>query len=67
MIVKKYCESMDKQLAAWRTNVEKLLLIAENLSGKDPQADERERKELQSLVADIGKVSEHLKYECLPA
>ncbi len=67
MIVKEYCESMDKQLAAWRANVEKLLLIAENLSGKDRQTDERQRKELQSLIADIGKVSDLLKYECLPA
>jgi len=67
MIVKEYCESMDKQLTAWRANVEKLLLIAENLSGKNSQAYERQRKELQSLVVDIGRVSNHLKYECLPA
>ncbi len=67
MIVKEYCESMDKQLAAWRANVEKLLLIAKNLSEKDQQTDERQQKELQSLVADIARVSALLKYECLPA
>jgi hypothetical protein len=67
MIVKEYCESMNKQLVAWRANVERLLLIAENMQGKDQQADERQRKELQSLVADIGRVSDLLKYECLPA
>lgn len=67
MIVKEYCDRMEKQLAAWRANVEKLLIIAENLQGKDREADERQRKNLQSLIADIGKVSEHLKYECLPA
>jgi hypothetical protein len=67
MIVKEYCESMNKQLAAWRANVEKLLLIAKNLSGKDQQTDERQQKELQSLVADIARVSGLLKYECLPA
>jgi hypothetical protein len=67
MIVKEYCKSMDKQLAAWQSNVQKLLAIAEHLPGKDPQTDERQRKELQSLVADIGRVSDLLKYECMPA
>ena len=67
MIVKEYCESMDKQLTAWRANVEKLLLISKNLPGKDQQADERQQKELQSLVADIARVSNLLRYECLPA
>jgi len=67
MIVKEYCESMDKQLAAWRANVEKLMLIEKKLSGKDQQEDERQQKELQSLADDIARVSDLLKYECLPA
>ena len=67
MIVKEYCESMGKKLIAWQTNVEKLQIIAESLSGKDPQADERQRKNLQAIIADIGKISERLKYECMPA
>lgn len=58
---------MDKQLTAWQANVEKLLLISKNLPGKDQQADERQQKELQSLVADIARVSDLLRYECLPA
>lgn len=67
MIVKEYCESMDKQLAAWRANVQKLLLIAEQLPGKDPRDDERQYKNLQSLIDDIGRVSQLLKNECMPA
>jgi hypothetical protein len=67
MIIKEYCDSMEKQLAAWRANVEKLLVIAENLPTKDLQADARQRENLQSLVDDIGKVSELLRYECMPA
>jgi hypothetical protein len=67
MIVKEYCESMDKQLSAWRANVEKLLLIAKKLPGKDQEADELQQKELQSLVADIARVSDLLRYECMPA
>jgi hypothetical protein len=58
---------MDKKLAAWRENVEKLLALEESLPAKDPQADARQRKELQSLVADIGRASNLLKFECLPA
>ena len=34
MIVKEYCESMDKQLAAWRGNVGKLLVITETMPEK---------------------------------
>jgi hypothetical protein len=41
---------MDKQLAAWKANVEKLLVRADRLSGKDRESDERRRTELQSLV-----------------
>jgi hypothetical protein len=48
--VKEYCKSMDKQLAAWKANVEKLLVRADRLSGKDRESDERRRTELQSLV-----------------
>jgi hypothetical protein len=50
VIVKEYCKSMDKQLAAWKANVEKLLVRADRLSGKDRESDERRRTELQSLV-----------------
>ena len=67
MIVKEYCKSMDKQLAAWKANVEKLLVRADRLSGKDRESDERRRTELQSLVDDIGRVSDLLKNECMPA
>ena len=67
MIVKEYCENMDKQLAAWRTNVEKLMVITEKLPGKDQKEDERQIKNLQLLIEDIGKASDHLKRECMPA
>ncbi len=67
MIVKEYCESMNKQLAAWRANVEKLLFITKNLSVQDQQTEERQQEELQSLITDIARVSDLLKYECLPA
>ena len=67
MIVKEYCESMGKQLAAWRSNVQKLLLIAEQLPGKYEQADVRRQKALQSIIDDLGSVSELLKKECMPA
>jgi hypothetical protein len=67
MIVKEYCESMEKKLTVWRSNVEKLLLVAEQMSGSDPEADVRRRQSLESLITDIGKVAERLKYECLPA
>jgi len=67
MIVKEYCESMNKQLAAWRANVEKLLFITKNLSVQDQQTEERQQEELQSLITDIARASDLLKYECLPA
>ncbi len=67
MIVKEYCGSMQKQLAAWRANVQKLLMIAEALSGEDPQADTKRIEDLKSLIQDIGKASDMLKYECLIA
>jgi len=67
MIVKEYCESMQKQLAAWRANIQKLLLIAEALQGKDRQEDARQIANLQAIIHDLGKVSDMLKYECLPA
>jgi hypothetical protein len=67
MIVKEYCESMEKQLAAWRANVQKMLLIAETLQERDRQADARQVENLQSLIHDLAKVSDRLKYECLPA
>jgi CRISPR/Cas system-associated endonuclease Cas3-HD len=67
MIVKEYCESMQKQLAAWRANVQKLLLIAEAVEGKDRQEGARQIANLQAIIHDLGKVSDMLKYECLPA
>ncbi len=68
MIVKEYCESMGKQLAVWRSNVEKLLFIAEALPGLTPSAEgHTQRKDLQTLIDDIGKVAELLKQECLVA
>ncbi len=68
MIVKEYCENMNRQLVAWRANVEKLLLIAEALRDSTPAADDhRQREELQSLIDDIGRVAGMLKQECLVA
>jgi hypothetical protein len=67
MIVKEYCESMGRQLMAWQANFQKLLLLAERLPGKDRQENARQIENLQSLIHDIGKVSDLLKYECLPA
>ncbi len=68
MIVREYCDSMERQLAAWRANVEKLLIISETLAGPAPTADENKQKEdLQTLVDDICKVAELLKEECLVA
>ncbi len=67
MIVKKYCESMEKQLVAWRSNVQKLLMIAETVTGKGSQADAKQIEDLKSLIQDIGKVSDRLKEECLAA
>lgn len=68
IIVKEYCESMEKQFAAWRANVEKLLLISEALQGLTPSTDEhRQREDLQSLIDEIGKAAELLKQECLVA
>ncbi len=68
MVVQEYCASMNRQLAAWRANVEKLLLIVEALPDLTQPADEhRQREELQSLIDDLGKVAELLKQECLVA
>ncbi len=69
MIVKEYCESMNRQLVAWRANVEKLLLIAEALLGSSPPSadDHQQREKLQSLIDDIGRVADMLKQECLVA
>ncbi len=68
MIVREYCDSMGKQLAAWRINIEKLLIISETVAGPVPTADERRQKEdLMSLIDDIGRVTELLKEECLVA
>jgi hypothetical protein len=68
IIVKEYCESMEKQFAAWRANVEKLLLISEALQGLTPSTDEhRQREDLQSLIDEIGKAAELLTQECLVA
>ncbi len=68
MMVKEYCESMNRQLAAWRANVEKLLLIAEALRDSTPPVDDhRQREKLQSLIDDIGRVADMLKQECLVA
>ncbi len=68
MIVQEYCESMNRQLAAWRENVRKLLVISESLSGISPSANEhQQREDLQTLIDDIGKVAEMLKKECLVA
>jgi hypothetical protein len=58
---------MDRQLAAWRSHVGKLLVIAETIPGKDPATDAKQIENLQSLIADIGSVSNLLKKECLPA
>jgi hypothetical protein len=67
MIVKEYCESMEKQLTAWRANVQKLLLIAEALQGKDRLENARQIENLQSIIHDLTRVTDRLKYECLPA
>ncbi len=68
MIVKEYCESMERQLAAWQANVRKLLMVAEAVSGMAPSVNvDRQRENLQSLVDDIGKTAELLKQECLVA
>ncbi len=68
MIMREYCDSMERQLAAWRGNVQKLLMIAETLTGPTPSADEyQQREDLQSLIDDIGKAAELLKQECLVA
>ncbi len=68
MIVQEYCTSMNRQLAAWRANVQKLLVISEALSGATPSANEnQQREDLQTLIDDIGKVAEMLKQECLVA
>lgn len=68
MIVREYCDSMEKQLVAWRANVQKLLIIRETVAGPAPTADDNKQKEdLQTLMDDIGKVAELLKEECLVA
>ena len=68
MIVKEYCESMEKQFAMWRANVEKLVFISEALQGSTPSTDvHQQREDLQSLIDDIGKAAELLKQECLVA
>ncbi len=68
MIVQEYCESMNRQLAAWRENVRKLLVISEALSGATPSVKEnQQREDLQTLIDDIGKVADMLKQECLVA
>ncbi len=68
MIMKEYCESMQRQLAAWRANVEKLLTIADALAGLAPSPDDHQQREsMQSLIEDIGRVTEMLKQECLVA
>lgn len=65
--MKEYCDSMQKKLDAWRVNVQKLLVIAETLTGGDAFAHARRIEDLQSLVQDIERVSLLLKRECLPA
>ncbi len=68
MIMKDYCESMQGLLAAWRANVQKLLMIAEAMSGLAPsETDRQQREDMQSLIDELGKVSELLKQECFVA
>ncbi len=68
MIVREYCDSMERQLADWRANVETLLIMSETVAGPAPTADENKQQEdLQALMDDIGKVAELLKEECLVA
>lgn len=67
MIMKDYCISMEKQLAAWRNNVNTLLLIAQNLPGKNRDEDARQKRELEVLISDLTRVAEQLRKECMPA
>ena len=67
MIVKEYCDNMEKLLAAWRNNITALLKISEAVPGRDADADARQVENLKGLIEDLGRVQKLLKNECLPA
>ena len=67
MILREYCDNMEKQLAAWKSNVNAMLTIAQNLPGKNREADEKQKQELESLISDLGRVTDLLRKECMPA
>jgi hypothetical protein len=58
---------MEKQLGAWRANVQTLLAITEKLPAGDRRADGRQLERLQALIQDTGRVTDLLRHECLPA
>ncbi len=60
-----YCSSMEKLLAAWSRNIEALLLVAEQLHGKNPLEDARQIENLRELLQGLGKAKERVKKECV--
>ncbi len=67
MIVKDYCESMEHMLGAWKSNVKKLEVISEIVPEQDPAKKARQTENLQDIIDDLGRVTEMLKKECMPA
>lgn len=59
-----YCRSLDKQLDAWKSNVETLRTITGKMPGKDPEADARRLDNLREVIEGLGSVKELLKQEC---
>lgn len=65
MDLEAYCSSMEKLLAAWSRNIEALLLVAEQLHGKNPLEDARQIENLRELLQGLGRSKELVKQKCV--
>ena len=64
MMREDHCRKLEQQLAAWKSNIEMLMTLAEKLPSTDPVADARQKENLREVMQGIANVRKLLREQC---